>query len=108
MQFDVYWADLNSVVGREQAGHRPVLVVSNDIENQMDNVTIVPVTSRKPGRRIYPNEVGFNLMEKEAIVLCHQIRTISKRRLSKKIETLSDRVLRDRILQTICRRVTPV
>ncbi len=45
MQFAIFWADLNPVVGREQAGRRPVLVISNDIENQMDNITIVPITS---------------------------------------------------------------
>ncbi len=108
MQFAIFWADLNPVIGREQAGHRPVLVISNDIENQMDNVTIVPITSRKPGRRIYPNEVGFTLLGKEAILLCHQIRTISKRRLSKKIGTLTKPSLREQILQTVCRRVMPV
>ena len=108
MQFAIFWADLNPVVGREQAGHRPVLVISNDIENQMDNVTIVPITSRKPGRRIYPNEVAFTLLGKEAILLCHQIRTISRRRLGKKIGTLTEPSLRERILRTVCRRLTPV
>lgn len=52
MHFDIYWANLNPSVGREQAGHRPVLVISNDIENQMDIVTVIPITSRKKGRRI--------------------------------------------------------
>ncbi|WP_295419679.1 type II toxin-antitoxin system PemK/MazF family toxin [Sulfurovum sp.] len=103
MHFSIYWADLNPVIGREQAGHRPVLVVSNDIENQMDIVTIIPVTSRKKGRHIYPNEVLILLKGKEAILLCHQVRTISKKRLDKKMAIL-DQSLHGRVLNTLCMR----
>ena len=103
MYFSIYWANLNPVVGREQAGHRPVLVISNDIENQMDIVTVIPVTSRKKGRCIYPNEVQFVLENKEAILLCHQVRTISKKRLTQKIVTLDER-LRKRVIDTLCMR----
>ena len=103
MQFSIYWANLNPVRGREQAGHRPVVVVSNDIENQMDNVTVIPVTSRKPGRRVYPNEVGFVLGEKEAILLCHQIRTISKKRLEKRIGVLQEKVHTE-VIDVLCMR----
>jgi len=104
MHFEVFWADLNPVVGREQAGHRPVLVISNDIENQMDIVTVVPVTSRKKGRRVYPNEVAIKLLGKEAILLCHQIRTISKKRLGKSIELIASQNLQQQILNTLCMR----
>ncbi len=103
MQFDIRWADLNPVIGREQAGHRPVLILSNDIENIMEIVTVIPITSRKKGRRIYPNEVAFTLEGKEAILLCHQIRTLSKRRIGKKIASLDSRI-RHRVIQTVCRR----
>ncbi len=103
MQYNIYWADLNPVTGREQAGHRPVLVVSNDIENQMDIVTIVPVTSRKKGRKIYPNEVLISLENKEAILLCHQMRTISKKRLGKKISIL-DKTLASKVIDVLCMR----
>ena len=54
MHFNIYWANLNPTVGREQVGHRPVLVIPNDIENQMDIVTIVPITSRKKEERYIP------------------------------------------------------
>ncbi len=47
MQFNIYWANLNPVQGREQAGHRPVLIISNDIENQLDIITIIPITSKR-------------------------------------------------------------
>ncbi len=103
MHFDIYWANLNPTVGREQAGHRPVLVVSNDVENQMDIVTILPITSRKRGRKVYPNEVLMHLKDKEAIVLCHQVRTISKKRLDRKMGAL-DEGLRHKVVDVLCRR----
>ncbi len=106
MHFDIYWADLNPVVGREQAGHRPVLVVSNDVENLMDNVTIVPVTSRKQGRIVYPNEVLITLDSRESILLCHQVRTISKKRLTKKMATLRGGA-RQKVVDVLCMRFAP-
>ncbi len=104
MHFEVFWADLNPTIGREQSGKRPVLVISNDIENQLDIVTIIPITSRKEGRRIYPNEVLFTLLDKEAILLCHQIRSISKMRLLEKISVDIDESLRHEVYRTICMR----
>ena len=103
MYFNIYWADLNPTIGREQAGHRPVLVISNDIENQMDIVTIIPITSRKKGRKIYPNEVLIDLNGKEAILLCHQVRTISKKRIEKKIINMNDRI-KNKIIDVLCMR----
>ena len=103
MHFDIYWANLNPTIGREQAGHRPVLVISNDIENQMDIITVIPITSRKKGRYVYPNEVLILLEGKEAILLCHQVRTISKKRLEKKMVTL-DEGLKDKVIDVLCMR----
>lgn len=103
MHFNIYWANLNPTVGREQAGHRPVLVISNDIENQMDIVTVIPITSRKKGRKIYPNEVLITLNEKEAILLCHQVRTISKSRIEEKISVL-DVGLKKKLVDVLCMR----
>ncbi len=107
MQFEFYWADLDPVVGREHAGRRPVMVLSNDAENRLDNVTIVPVTSRKPGRRVYSNEMLFRLKETEAILLFHQIRSISKKRLGKRIGALPHH-MRNEVLRKLCRRFEPV
>lgn len=103
MHFDVYWANLNPTVGREQSGHRPVLVISNDIENQMDIITVIPITSKKSGRKVYPNEILMTLNGKEAILLCHQVRTISKKRLEKKMATL-DKGLQGRVVDVLCVR----
>ncbi len=103
MHFDIYWTNLNPTVGREQAGHRPILVISNDIENQMDIITVIPLTSRKKGRKIYPNEVLIKLNDKEAILLCHQVRTISKKRVNKKIATLNEN-LKSKVTDVLCMR----
>lgn len=76
----IYRADLDSVVGSEQGKSRPVLVTSEDaINNLLSVVNVIPITSRKPGRRIYLNKVlipanNFGLSN-ESIILCHQIRT---------------------------------
>ena len=104
-QYDVYLADLNPVVGREQFGTRPVLIISNNYENMLDIVTVIPFTSRKEGRRIYPNELLLeDKLEKPSILLCQQIRTISKRRLVKKLTTIDDPMIQRRIRDIVCMR----
>lgn len=104
-QYDVYLADLNPSMGREQQGTRPVLIVSNNYENLLDVVTIIPITSQKEGRRIYPNEV---LLKKElqnpSILLCQQIRTISKKRLIKKLTTIKSPKIQKKIVDVLCMR----
>ena len=81
-QYDVYLADLNPTIGREQRGKRPVLIISNNYENLLDVVTILPLTSLKKNRRVYPNEVLLkDELEKPSLVLCQQIRTISKQEI---------------------------
>ena len=58
MKWKIYKADLNPVTGSEQKGARPVLIISDDAYSTvMPLVTILPLTSLKPGRIIYPNEV---------------------------------------------------
>jgi mRNA interferase MazF len=85
-KWSVFMADLNPVIGSEQQGKRPVLVISDETTNSfMPVVTILPITSLKKGRRIYPNEVlltqGVAGLDTDSIILAHQIRTISKQRL---------------------------
>jgi len=104
-QYDVYLADLNPVVGREQFGTRPVMIISNNYENMLDTVTVIPFTSRKEGRHIYPNELLLeDKLEKPSILLCQQIRTISKRRLVKKLTTIDDPMIQRRIRDIVCMR----
>ncbi|RUM70005.1 MAG: type II toxin-antitoxin system PemK/MazF family toxin [Sulfurovum sp.] len=104
-QYDVYLADLNPTIGREQRGKRPILIISNNYENLLDVLTILPITSLKKNRRVYPNEFLLqNELEKPSIVLCQQIRTISKQRLVKKLTTIDNPFTRKDIMQILCRR----
>lgn len=85
-KWSLFIADLNPLIGSEQQGRRPVLVISDESTNSvMPVVTILPLTSLKKGRRLYPNEAllkkGVAGLELDSIVLAHQIRTISKQRL---------------------------
>jgi len=104
-QYDVYLADLNPTIGREQFGKRPVLIISNNYENLLDVITIIPITSLKEGRRIYPNELLLkDELEVPSILLCQQIRTISKKRLIKKLTSIDDNIIQKKIISILCFR----
>jgi mRNA interferase MazF len=90
-KWDIWRANLDPVIGSEQGKSRPVIIISEDDINEILNiVNIVPITSRKPGRIIYPNEVLMSAqkfgLDQESIALSHQIRTIvsSKRKKNTK------------------------
>ncbi|MBE9176612.1 type II toxin-antitoxin system PemK/MazF family toxin [Synechocystis salina LEGE 06155] len=81
---EIYYANLNSTVGSEIAKHRPVLIVSNDINNRAANtVTVLPITSNVT--KVYPFEVFLDenstQLPKSCKVQAQQIRTISKQRM---------------------------
>ena len=83
-----------------------MLVVSDEVFNGvMPVVTILPITTLKKGRRIYPNEVllsrGAGGLSADSIVLAHQIRTISKQRLGKSLGFVSDPVIQESIAQAM-------
>jgi mRNA interferase MazF len=89
---EIFWAKLDPVVGSETAKTRPVLIVSNDINNQYGaTVTVLPVTSSTA--KIYPFEVSLEANESglrnESKVKANQIRTIDKSRLGNKIGQLN-------------------
>lgn len=105
-QWGVFRAGLDPVLGSEQGGTRPVLVVSDEAFNQlMPVVTILPLTSRKPGRRVYPNEVllkkGTAGLAVDSLVLAHQIRTIAKVRLRKLTGYVAEGAIRNAIRQAM-------
>ena len=100
-------ADLDPVIGSEQGKSRPVLIISEDQINELLNiVNILPITSRKPGRLIYPNEVlipsGHYGLINESVILCHQIRTVDKKRLSKTYGQINDSKLQSDIVEALC------
>ncbi len=105
-RWSVWLANLDPVVGSEQGKTRPVLVVSDTRLNQiLPVVNVLPVTSRKPHRRVYPNEAllpaGSAGLSLESVVLCYQIRTLDKQRLTKLLGSLDDYSLRADILTAL-------
>jgi|SRR5579871_5226211 len=87
---DVFLAKLDPVEGSEQAGTRPVVVVSRDALNQATSVIIVAaITDAANKKRIYPSHVkvplGAGGLTMDSIVLCEQIRAISKARLRRQL-----------------------
>lgn len=94
---DIYYATLNPVVGSEQGGTRPVLIISNDTGNRHSpTVIIAPITSRIHTKAKLPTHTAvsnFNGLDKNSIVLLEQIRTIDKQRLREYVGTLDRRYL---------------
>ena len=91
---DIYYADLSPVVGSEQGGLRPVLIIQNDIGNKYSPTVIAAaITSRMSKARlpthidIYAERVG---LAKDSVILLEQIRTLDKRRLKEKMGHLDE------------------
>lgn len=105
-QWGIFWADLDPTKGSEQSGVRPVLVISTEEVNEaLPIVTIMSITSIKPGRKIYPTEVLLKStdtgLQKDSIVMSHQIRAISKERLGQKCGSIDTIQLREKIKSVI-------
>lgn len=105
-RWSVLLADLDPVAGHEQAGRRPVLVVSNEAFNQATGLlTVLPLTRLREGRRLYPNEVlfpaGLAGQPNDSLVLAYQIRTISAARVHTALGRLTDAGLRRRIADAL-------
>lgn len=102
-QWDIYTIDLNPVIGSEQGGFRPAIVVSSNLVNHLNQVTILPITSiKKPDTFIYPNEVFLSKndskLSKDSIIMAHQIRSVDKKRLTTFVSNLKDEDLRLKIM----------
>ena len=99
LQWCAFRADLDPTHGSEQSGVRPVLVVSREVINQrLPIVAVLPMTTAKPGRRVYSTEVllpaGAAGQPEDSIVMAHQVRTLSVRRLGQPYCELADEDLR--------------
>ncbi|MDK2992737.1 MAG: mRNA interferase MazF [Clostridiales bacterium] len=90
---DLFYADLSPVVGSEQGGVRPVLVVQNDIGNKYSPTVIVAAITSQINKAKLPTHVEINASDyglpKDSVILLEQIRTIDKKRLREKIGYLS-------------------
>lgn len=91
---EIYFAQLNPVVGSEQGGIRPVLVVQNDIGNQYSPTTIVLAITSQINKAKLPTHVELRAdaygLERDSVILTEQIRTIDKTRLKQRIAVLKD------------------
>ena len=94
---EIYYADLSPVIGSEQGGTRPVLIVQNDVGNRFSPTVIAAaITSQKKSR--LPTHVDINGdlygLDKNSVVLLEQIRTIDKRRLGERVGRLSNKTMK--------------
>jgi mRNA interferase MazF len=106
-KWEIYKADLDPVVGSEQGKSRPVIIISETGINHLINiVNVLPVTTRKEGRIIYPNEAILEAeihgLPNESIVLCYQIRTLDKQRLSILYGSVTSKEKQNEILNAVC------
>ncbi len=94
---DIFYADLSPVIGSEQGGVRPVLVLQNDIGNKYSPTTIVSAITSQINKAKLPTHVEINATEyglnKDSVVLLEQVRTIDKRRFREKIGHFSDEMM---------------
>lgn len=107
-KWDLAWALLDPAVGHEQAGRRPILVFCNDvIAAPIGLATVLPLTTWREGRRVYPTEVllpsGTGGLSTASLVLTHQMRTVSTRRLSAAMGSVGDAALREHVVAALRR-----
>ena len=96
---DIFYADLSPVVGSEQGGLRPVLIVQNDVGNRHSPTVIAAAITSKMGKTKLPthidvigNQVG---LAKDSVILLEQIRTIDKQRRKEKMGHLDERTMQN-------------
>ena len=91
---DIYYADLSPVIGSEQGGVRPVLIIQNDIGNKYSPTVIIAAITSQINKGKLPTHVDIEAAEygipKDSVILLEQIRTIDKKRLEEKIGHLHD------------------
>ena len=105
-RWEIWLAHLDPVVGSEQGKIRPVLLISRQgTIDVLPVITTVPITSRKPGRQVYPNEAllpsGAGGLVNESIALCYQIRTLDKSRFIRRIGLLQEMDLRKTVIEAM-------
>ncbi len=101
---DIYYADLSPVVGSEQGGIRPVLIVQNDMGNKYSPTVIAAAITSRTGKTKLPTHIEVSAdapissdsncgLAKNSVILLEQIRTIDKRRLKERMGKLDDRTM---------------
>ena len=94
---DIYYADLSPVVGSEQGGLRPVLIIQNDVGNRYSPTVIAAAITSRMGKNRLPTHIDIHAdkvgLAKDSVVLLEQIRTLDKRRLKEKMGRLDDSMM---------------
>ncbi|AQW21730.1 PemK family transcriptional regulator [Lentilactobacillus curieae] len=93
---DIFYADLSPVIGSEQGGMRPVLIVQNDIGNHYSPTVIVSAITARISKPKMPTHVGIKAgdgIERDSVILLEQIRTIDKQRLKDKVTHLNPAIM---------------
>lgn len=94
---DIYYADLSPVIGSEQGGLRPVLIVQNDVGNKYSPTVIAAAITSKMSKAKLPTHIDVFASQvglaKDSVILLEQIRTIDKKRLKEKMGHLDDSVM---------------
>ena len=95
---DIYYADLRPVVGSEQGGVRPVLIIQNDMGNRYSPTVICAAITSKMNKAKLPTHIALNSEDygivKDSVILLEQVRTIDKSRLREKVCHLDESVMR--------------
>lgn len=94
---DIYYADLSPVVGSEQGGIRPVLIVQNDVGNKYSPTVIAAAITSQQDKSNLPTHINLSAagsgLSKDSIVLLEQVRTIDKARLKEKMGALDNKAM---------------
>ena len=94
---DIYYADLSPVVGSEQGGLRPVLIIQNDVGNRYSPTVIAAAITSRMGKTKLPTHIDITAdkvgLAKDSIVLLEQVRTLDKRRLKEKMGHLDETMM---------------
>ena len=95
---DIFYADLSPVVGSEQGGVRPVLIIQNDMGNKYSPTVICAAITSRMNKAKLPTHIALAAakyaLPKDSVVLLEQIRTIDKQRLREKVCHLDDEILK--------------
>ena len=98
---DMFYADLSPVVGSEQGGIRPVIIIQNDVGNKHSPTVIAAAITSQTGKNKLPTHIEIDSnssgLKSDSVVLTEQIRTIDKSRLKEKIGHINDNIVMNKI-----------
>src|SRR3990170_2894066 len=105
-RWHIFLANLDPVIGSEQGKTRPVLIISEEeLNNILPVINVLPITTRKPDKKIYPNEVSISAgtggLSHDSIILCYQIRTLDKKRLIRDMGKIEGQSLQESIIEAL-------